>query len=567
MKKKNPPYYDYMHEFPNFRALVRETCGKYAGDIVYSYRIKGSDPEPVTVTYAQLEKTVVAMGTEALARGYHNAHVALIGKLSYHWICVYLSMLSVGAVLVPLDADWTEEELCDTVKKAECTALFYDEGIRGKAAKVAEFAGITDCFSLDYAEKEGTISAFCAAGDEKRNSGNTDFDTVIIDPLALAELVFTSGTTGKGKGVMLNQKALLSNLNGAFAILKISKKTVAVLPPHHTYGSTIGLMSAFANGTNTYISGGLKHILSELAEQKPEHLILVPLYMETFYRRIWAAAEKTGKADLLRRMIKVSNGLRKVGIDLRRQFFGKSVLSAFGGNLRLVVCGGAPLSQKIIDSFDDLGIEVKNGYGITECSPLISANRLDYVGDYSVGVPIPNEEIRIDCPNEDGEGEICIRGPHVMMGYFKDEEATAAAIDKDGFFHTGDIGKLENDLVYITGRVKNLIILSNGKNVYPEEIESALLTIPGISEIVVYEGISQRGSDYNAIVTEIYPDKTYFEEHGIEPDSNYFAPFINEYNRNAVPYKKVGFVKIREKEFPKNTLRKIMRFKIDRTIK
>lgn len=566
MKHKNPPYYTYMSEFPSFHALVEETAGKYAADPAYSYRHHGSDKDAVTVTYAEVAERVRALGTEALARGWQGKHISLIGKLSYGWVTVYLAMLSVGAVLVPLDPDWSEEELADTIAKAECSALFFDEHIREKVEKAAETAGISELFSLSEEAEGATLQSLVTAGAEKRQAGNRAWELVSVDASSLAELVYTSGTTGKGKGVMLSHKALLSNLNGAFAILKISKKTVGVLPPHHTYGSTISLMSAFINGTHTYISSGLKYILSEMAEQQPEHLILVPLYMETFYRRIWAAAEKTGKADLLRRMIKVSNGLRKVGIDLRRQFFGKSVLSAFGGKLTTVICGGAPLSQQIIDAFDDLGIAVKNGYGITECAPLISANRLNYTGDYSVGVPIPDEEIRIDNPNEDGEGEICIRGPHVMMGYFKDEEATAAAIDAEGFFHTGDIGKYENDLVYITGRMKNLIILSNGKNVYPEEIESALLTIPGISEIVVYEGVSQRGADHNAVVAEIYPDKTWFEEHHLEPNEAYFSPFINDYNRHAVPYKKVGFVRIRDKEFPKNTLRKIMRFKIDRTI-
>ena len=265
-------------------------------------------------------------------------------------------------------------------------------------------------------------------------------------------------------------------------------------------------------------------------------------------------------------MIKVSNALRKTGIDMRKAFFGKSVLSVFGGELKTIVCGGAPLSQEIIDAFDDFGIQVLNGYGITECSPLISANRLLYTVPNSVGIPIPEEEIFIDNPNEDGEGEICIRGPHVMLGYFKDEEATKQAIDENGFFHTGDIGKLEKDAICITGRVKNLIILSNGKNVYPEEIESALSTIPGITDVVVYEGISKRGPANNAIVAEIYPDKEYLGQNSVTNFSEYFSEHVNNYNRHAVPYKKIGVVRIREDEFPKNTLRKIMRFKIDKTI-
>ena len=565
MKKRNYPYYTYMPEYINFRDMVKQTTEKFSDDIVFSYRNRHSDPAPTCVTYAELASHIKAIGTQALAEGFGKAHIAVIGKLSYNWISVYFSVLSIGAVLVPLDRDWTEEDLGSTLSKAECTVLFCDDDIREKGEKAAASSGIANIIFLGGKEGQ-TLESFRKKGEALVAGGDNSFDTAEIDPHALAELVFTSGTTGKGKGVMLSQKALLSNLHGAFSILKISKKTISVLPPHHTYGSTISLLSGYCNGTNAYISSGLRFFLSELAEQKPEHMILVPLYMETFYRRIWATAKKSGKENLLKKMIKVSNALRKTGIDMRKAFFGKSVLSVFGGELKTIVCGGAPLSQEIIDAFDDFGIQVLNGYGITECSPLISANRLLYTVPNSVGIPIPEEEIFIDNPNEDGEGEICIRGPHVMLGYFKDEEATKQAIDENGFFHTGDIGKLEKDAICITGRVKNLIILSNGKNVYPEEIESALSTIPGITDVVVYEGISKRGPANNAIVAEIYPDKEYLGQNSVTNFSEYFSEHVNNYNRHAVPYKKIGVVRIREDEFPKNTLRKIMRFKIDKTI-
>lgn len=564
MKKKNPPYYTYMKEFETFRDLAVETSEKYADRMVYAYRKNPNDPEPQRVTYAAFLANVRAVGTGVLARGLHGKHVAVIGKLSYEWATMYMSLLSVGAVLVPLDPDWSKEDLCETILKADCAAVFYEPTVEPKL-DVERLCCVHSFFT--FAEEGAqTLSALRAEGERLIAEGDTRFDTQPIDPLALAEIVFTSGTTGKGKGVMLSQKALLSNLFGAFAILKIDVKTIGVLPPHHTYGSTIALMSAFANGTQTYISSGLRYLLKEMEEEKPRHLILVPLYLETFYRRIWSTAEKEGKDKLLRCMIAISNALRKIGIDLRRPLFSRRVLSAFGGELHTVVCGGAPLSQTIIDSFDDLGVCVINGYGITECSPLISANRLNYIGRGSVGVPIPAEQIRIDHPNADGVGEICVRGPHVMMGYYRDEEATAAAIDADGFFHTGDIGKTENDLIYVTGRMKNLIILSNGKNVYPEEIESALLTVPGVSEIVVYEGSSRRGTEHNTVVAEIYPDAAYLEQNGISDAHAYFSTFVNDYNRTAVPYKKIGLLRIRTEDFPKNTLRKIMRFKIDHTI-
>jgi long-chain acyl-CoA synthetase len=265
-------------------------------------------------------------------------------------------------------------------------------------------------------------------------------------------------------------------------------------------------------------------------------------------------------------MVKLMGGLNKAGIDLRRVAF-KSVLANFGGELRTVICGGAPLKQEVIDTFTGLGITIINGYGITECAPLVAANRNKQTKNGSVGMPVPINEVKINEPDENGEGEILVKGPNVMMGYYNDEEATAAAFDEDGFFRTGDYGRLDEDgWLYITGRLKNLIILSNGKNVYPEEIEAALADIPGIVDIVVYEGISRRGSDHNTIVAEIYPDADYLKKNEIEDKYAYFKKHINDYNKTAVPYKKIGLLKIRDTEFPKNTLRKITRFTLDKTI-
>lgn len=554
-----------MPEYRDFREMIAKTTEKHDGSVVYSYRARPHDNMVTKVTYREFASHVRQIGTKAIDKSLSSKHVALIGKLSYSWVSVYFSMLAVGAVLVPLDPDWTADDLASTILSAECEVVFYTEAINAKLDVLKEKSGAKEFICLD-GDGEGTLSSFRKAGAELLMLGVNSYDVTPVDTNALSLLVFTSGTTGKGKGVMLSQKAILSNIHGAFSILKIGKKTLGVLPPHHTYGSTISILSAYQNGSETYISSGMKYLLSELKEQKPDYLILVPLYLETFYRRIWATAKKNGKENLLRGMIKVTGTLKNVGVDVRHSLYAKTVLSAFGGELRMIVCGGAPLSQEIINSFEELGIRVLNGYGITECSPLISANRLIYSKDNSVGVPIPDEDVMIDNPNEDGEGEICIRGPHVMMGYFKDDDATNAVIDESGFFHTGDIGKYEDDVIYVTGRVKNLIILSNGKNVYPEEIESELLTVPGVSEIVVYEGKSRRSDKPDMIVAEIFPDKAYLEENGIDDAGAYFTKFVSDYNRRAVPYKKVERVKIRNEEFPKNTLRKIMRFKIDKSI-
>jgi len=292
--------------------------------------------------------------------------------------------------------------------------------------------------------------------------------------------------------------------------------------------------------------------------------------VETFYKRIMSTAEKTGQLAKLQKGIKISNALRKVGIDLRQKLFGASVLSNFGGELKMIICGGAALNQSIIDFFEGIGVVILNGYGITECAPLISCNRNECRKNGSVGLPIIGGHVKIDAPNEKGEGEICYKGPNVMLGYFENEEATKAVIDEEGYFHTGDIGYVRvidgDQWLYITGRIKNLIILSNGKNVYPEEIECDIQGVWGVNEVVVYEGISKSNPDRELIVAEIYPDYDGFKAKGIEDVQGYFDAEIKKINARNVSYKTVGKVKLRTEEFPKNTSRKITRFKIDRTV-
>ena len=304
----------------------------------------------------------------------------------------------------------------------------------------------------------------------------------------------------------------------------------------------------------------------EIREQQPTHLILVPAFLEVMNRKIWTTARKSGKEGLLKAMMKVSDLLRKVGIDVRRKLF-SSVLSAFGGKLELVICGGAKLDEEIIRTFDSLGITILNGYGITECAPLISANRNKYRKPGSVGTPILACRVKIDNPDENGEGEICVKGPNVMLGYYNNPEATAEVFDKDGFFHTGDYGKLDEEgWIYITGRKKNLIILSNGKNVYPEEIEADIQKVEGVAEVVVYAGESRVQKDKITIVAEIFPDADLLAHKGITDFQAYFDNQVKILNGKMPSYKAVKHVKLRDTEFQKNTSRKITRFSIDRTI-
>ncbi|MCQ2427679.1 MAG: AMP-binding protein [Clostridia bacterium] len=554
-------------DFSTVRELV-EWAGSTHGDKpAYSYRLNPGDSEPVRISFNRLRQDVRSLASELIAMGCAGKHIAVIGKLSYDFALMYFSVLSIGAVLVPLDRDWHSEDLADTCSKAEADFLFIDEDIADKAPSILERCpGCHAPVYMNAVHNSDCVALLTTRGSLKYAENPKAYSEAPIDPDALSLLVFTSGTTGKGKGVMLTQTAVLLDITCAIPYIDVGKNTIGVLPPHHTYGSTVMFIGHAAFGAEVYISSGLRHITKELKEQKPEHMVMVPLYLETFYRRIMSTVKEQGKDKLLFNMIKVSNGLRKVGIDRRKQLFA-SLREAFGGELRTIVSGGAPINQEILEFFESIGINTLNGYGITECAPLIAVNRSKNVVPGSVGNVIPIDHVIIDEPNEFGEGEILVKGPNVMLGYFGDEAATSAVFTDDGYFRTGDYGRLDNgDILTITGRKKNLIILSNGKNVYPEEIENEIIAVPGVLEIVVYEGKSRRKPEYNAIVAEIFPDEEYIKKNGIEDVKAYLKKYIDDYNKTAVPYKKIQVLKIRKSEFPKNTLRKIKRFEIDTEI-
>ncbi len=551
-------------EYRTMREAIEDMALKYQNNIAYSYRVKPLDKDIAKKSYLELRDDVRALTAEFTSRDFYGKHIALVGKLSYHWIVTYYSILCSGAVLVPLDKDWTAEDLASTAARADTSFVFCDGDILEKGRAISDSTGCPFPITLEYGED--TVFELMASGKKKFEENEDLYFGVDIDPKALSMLVFTSGTTGKGKGVMLSQENVFCCIADALQFIDFGLKSVGVLPPHHTFGSTVNIFGHNCIGCEVYLSSGIRYVQRELKEQKPTHLVLVPLYLETFYRKIMANIKDQGKEKLIRRMIKISNLLRKIGIDLRRKLFAQ-VLEAFGGNIHMVVSGGAPINQEMMDFYEGIGIEVLNGYGITECAPIIAVNHAHDLIKGSVGPAISATEIKINEPNDDGEGEIWARGRNIMLGYFKDDEATREAITEDGYFKTGDYGKLgPRGEIYITGRKKNLIILSNGKNVYPEEIESEFASVPGVIDTIVYEGQSKRGTMYNTIVAEIFPDKDYIEKNGIEDIEKHLRKYVDEYNLNAVPYKKIGILKVRTEEFPKNTLRKIQRFKLDMTI-
>ena len=553
-------------DFKDMRDAVERFAEMYGDDTAFSFRRNAHDKDVVKKSYIAMRDDVRALAMRMLELGMGEKHIALIGKLTYEWITVYYATMAINAVLVPLDREWGGAELAETAKMADISFVFADADIKEKADEVKEAIGAETVYYNSF-NGEGSVGELMQEGKKLFSEDSTPYFATEIDRDKMSLLVFTSGTTGKGKGVMLSQRNFISDLVNIIPYIKFTKKSVDVLPPHHTYGSSVGIFGHNCIGAESYISSGIRYVQKELKEQEPGHLVLVPLYLETFYRKIMANIKEQGKEKLIARMIKISNCLRKVGIDLRRKLF-RQVLAAFGGKVEFVISGGAPLSSEIVDFFEGVGVQVLNGYGITECAPIIAVNpsRMNIKG--SVGPAIEIDDVKISDPNEDGEGEIIVKGPNVMLGYYKNEEASADAFDENGYFKTGDYGKIDEKTgaIYITGRKKNLIILSNGKNVYPEEIESEFTSVPGVIDVIVYEGQSKRGLMHNAIVAEIYPDKDYIEKNNIEDIKAHLQTYVDAYNRTAVPYKKIAILRVRDEEFPKNTLRKIMRFKLDMTI-
>ena len=575
-RKSNYPLYETTH-FKDLREMTENVAERFPDKVAFRYKKSPRDKETSTYTYAESRVYVRSIGTEFISLGLTGEKVALIGEAAPEWAFSYFALMSAGAIVVPIDKELPADDMASIMNTAECSAIVFSTVTEPKITELKANVPTLKTF-IEWGE---TIADYAVSlvsvrdeGAKKYEGGDNSYYDREIDVNALATIVFTSGTTGKGKGVMLTTGNICSDMEQGMYNFNITPRTMCVLPPHHTFGSTVNFVGHFAQGCEIYISSGLKYIMNELADFKPTHLVLVPLFVETFYKRILSGAEKQGKLGLIKKMIKISNALRKVGIDLRKVLFGKSVLSKFGGELEMIICGGAALNQNIIDFFESIGVTILNGYGITECAPLISCNRNEYRKQGSVGLPIIGGHVKINNPDENGEGEICYKGPNVMLGYYKDEEATKAVFDDEGYFHTGDYGKVElegNDQwIYITGRLKNLIILSNGKNVYPEEIETDIQGVYGVGEVVVYAGESkdgnEDGSNPDIIVAEIFPDKEALELRGITDAQAHFEAAIKEINAKNVSYKRVDKVKLRDEEFPKNTSKKITRFKIDKTV-
>lgn len=542
---------------------LMDLAEKEDGDkIAFEYRNEKDKSKIEAITYKEFQYDTYYLGTALLQLGINKNHIAVIGENSYKWLTVYLTVLKSDSVLVPIDRELPEKDIINILKSSDSEVLFY----AGKYEKYIEefkkeLPNIKYFIGFDRNENLENILSYkkiIDLGKERYEAGDKSYASIEHkDTNILKLLVYTSGTTGDPKGVMLTEHNLVSCVYYGLQVAEIKTKCLSVLPYHHTYEAVAGILVALHKHATICINDSLKNVLKNLQLYRPNYIYLVPAFTEVFYKNIWGTAKKEGKEAGLKSLIKLSNVLRKMGIDLRGKLF-KSIHSAFGGNLKEIICGGAPIRPEIGKFFNDIGVMLLNGYGITECSPLVSVNRPKFNDSSTVGVILPCCEVKIENPNDEGDGEIWVKGDIVMMGYYKDKERTDKVL-KDGWFNTEDYGKVnEKGQLVINGRKKNVIVLTNGKNVYPEEIENYILRIPYIEETIVKSVKNDIGQEV-ALCAEVYLNSDKVKELEIEDVEEQLKKDISKETKELASYKHITKIEIRKTEFIKTTTKKIKR--------
>ena len=522
--------------------------------------------EYVSLSYKDFADMALRATAGFAAVGLAGKRVAVIGETSPEWVATYIGVVASGGVIIPMDKELAIEEIEGFLAGVEAEAIVYAKSFNEKLAHAIEahptlslFIPMTPVEGVE-SEKILPFATVLEKGAAALAEGYTVPDR---DPDVMSTMLFTSGTTGTSKCVMLCERNIVTSVNAAIASVDFSETdtTVSVLPLHHTYELTI-MMAKLTLGITVGINDSLRHIMRNFAAIKPTGLVLVPLFVNTMYKKIWDEAKKKGKDKLLRKMASVANTL-KFPRAVRRKLF-SSVISAFGGNLEKIICGGAALNPEMVKGFHTFGIQICEGYGITECSPLIAVTPYYAPKRGSVGPAVPNCTARIaaEGKNDKGydEGEIQVIGGNVMLGYYNNDAANADAFTEDGWYRTGDIGYMDEDgYIYITGRLKSVIVLENGKNVFPEEIEEYLENIEEIAECVVVGRKGEDGETVN-LTAIVYPQKDLFDE-GTENEVIYKAIYekITALNRQLPSFKKIKALELRDEEFEKTTSRKIKR--------
>lgn len=571
------PYVVYKTSRPitDLKHMLNTSVELYADNVAFRQRFVKDEPFR-EITYREALDTVNGLGTALIAHGLKEKRISVIGENCYQWATSYLAAVCGTGVVVPLDKELSAQELKQLVIEADVAAVLftkkYEEMFKDMMASGdTKLELLVNLNGSAGDEAEGILSweGLVEEGKKLVEGGDRSFIDAEIYADEMSVLLFTSGTTGIAKGVMLSHRNICEDLMSAPTILNVNTWDIffSVLPVHHTYECTCGFLMPLYKGASIAYCEGLKYIVKNLAEVRPTMLLAVPLIFENLYNNIMKNVRKQGKEGLVRKVLSINKVTKKIGLDLNKLLL-KDILKVFGGRMRVLISGGAAIDPAILQFFNDLGFIAVQGYGLTECAPMAALNPDQHknMRNSSVGHLLPGMEVKIEDKNEDGIGEICVKGPNVMMGYYNMPEETAKVI-QDGWFHTGDLGYVDDkDFIYITGRKKNVIITANGKNVFPEELEYYLGRSNLVSESMVWAQEDEAGQD-TVIVATIKPDMEEVESViGKEAASDtaqvekLLWAEVDKINEDLPFFKKIKKVTVRREEFEKTTGKKIKRF-------
>lgn len=573
-KKKEHKNYEGTH-FDTIKEVFVNSTEKFAENILL---VEKTDPKGkwIETSYGEFKDEVIGLGT-ALTRklGLRDKRVVIIGENTHYWYVSYMAMLCGVGIAVPVDKELPENEIENVIRRSEASAVIFStkkaEVIKKVAEKLTDVKYFIQMNSDSNLENRFVgIEYLIEEGKTLAQNGDDSFMKIEIDPDEFKVLLFTSGTTSNAKGVMLCNRNLAQNINAASAYvdLRPEDRLMSILPLHHTYESSIGFLYPFGVGASISICQGLKYIVPDLKETNPTAMLTVPLLVENLYKKINANIKKSKKDGLVNSMIHVTNALKTVGVDIKKKVFAE-IYENLGGKIRIIVSAAAPIDAKIGKWLEDIGIIFLQGYGLTETAPIAALTPDFQTKVGSAGKAVIDAELKIDRPNENGEGEVLIRSKTLMLGYYEDEEATKEAIFEENgqrWFRSGDVGYLDKDgFLYITGRSKNVIVTQNGKNIYPEEIELMLGNIPEIKECMVYGKEDEKENKELIISVKVIPNYEEIEaRHGkdLTEEDVYKIIWdnIKEVNKKLTSYKAIKNLEIKHDEFVKTTTMKIKRY-------
>ena len=553
----------------DFRDLVFYSIQHYSNHIAYKYKNKPSDKEVITKTYADAGKDIKAFGTAMLNRKLKR--IAVIGENRYEWCMTYLGITTSGLTIVPLDKLLPSQEIENLIKRSEADAIVCDKKYIETLKKVKDSkkSNLNTIICMDDIKESGIEYWYDVKeqGEQQLKNGDTKYDNIKIDENKMSILLFTSGTTSEAKGVMLSQKNICVNIEDMATYSKMydTDTILSVLPLHHTFECTISFLYGFYSGVCIAFCDGLKYYAQNLKEYDVTIIVAVPALLEVIYKKIKKGIEDSGQKDKFEKGVRISKTLLKFHIDARKKIFNK-VRKNLGEHIRIIYYGAAQMEKETIEGYYNIGIDSVQGYGLTETSPILTAETDKYHKAGTVGVCFPALEMKIIDKNEEGAGEICAKGASIMLGYYKNEELTNNVIDKDGWFKTGDYGYFDKDgFLHLTGRKSDIIVLKNGKNVYPNEIEELINKIPYILESLVFARNSSKTDtllEAKIVYDEKELKKAYPEidlKNEIEIKEKIIEEIKQNVNINLANYKHVKKIIITRNPMEKTTTSKIKR--------